>query len=472
MLTKEEILSKYKVKSLEDIKNINLWGCDLTNIDIISEMKNVEVVSLSLNKISTLKPFENLQHLKELYLRKNDISNIKEIDYLKKCINLKILWIEENPLCEKNPNYQKEIIKELPQIIKLDNKSVKDILNEEDKKIEEKEEEKKEEEKKEVEKKEEEKKEEEKKIEEEKKEEEEKKQENDLLNEMNNDLVNLKTTNLNKEVPVDKSIDNNLIQQILNQKNIDSTLIPNINPNHIPNLNTNINQIPDNTLVNNILKDIDTSSTFINKNKDKDNTLVNNILKDVDTSSTFINKNKDKDNTLVNNILKDVDTSQTMLNKKDGKDKELENILNDIDTSSIFNKELPSIIKEEEQYPKNLDTIEQIRNYFNAPIHQPQNKKYDINMSNTLFASNNKPPTPFDGRNPYRRPPSEEQYYYNNYINYRDQNRNKGNYYNRNYHFQNTHKIKAVLNLIEILSPTDLIHLRNDIIKRLRNQDY
>ena len=93
-------------------------------------------------------------------------------------------------------------------------------------------------------------------------------------------------------------------------------------------------------------------------------------------------------------------------------------------------------------------------------------------MSNTLFASNNKPPTPFDGRNPYRRPPSEEQYYYNNYINYRDQNRNKGNYYNRNYHFQNTHKIKAVLNLIEILSPTDLIHLRNDIIKRLRNQDY
>ena len=54
MLTKEEILSKYKVKSLEDIKNINLWGCDLTNIDIISEMKNVEVVSLSLNKISYL----------------------------------------------------------------------------------------------------------------------------------------------------------------------------------------------------------------------------------------------------------------------------------------------------------------------------------------------------------------------------------------------------------------------------------
>ena len=94
-----------------------------------------------------------------------------------------------------------------------------------------------------------------------------------------------------------------------------------------------------------------------------------------------------------------------------------------------------------------------------------------MNMSNTLFTSNNKPPTPFNGRNIYRRPPSEEQYY-NNFIDYRDQNRNKRNYDNRNYHYENTHKIKAVLNLIEILGPADLIHLRNDIIKRLKNQDY
>jgi Leucine-rich repeat (LRR) protein len=131
MLLKDDILSKCKVKSLDEVKNINLWGCDLNNIDIISEMKNLEVASLSLNKISSLKPFQNLHNLKELYLRKNNISDIKEIEYLKQCPNLKIVWIEENPLCQKDPNYQKEIIKELPQIIKLDNKKVKDILNEE-----------------------------------------------------------------------------------------------------------------------------------------------------------------------------------------------------------------------------------------------------------------------------------------------------------------------------------------------------
>ena len=40
-------------------------------------------------------------------------------------------------------------------------------------------------------------------------------------------------------------------------------------------------------------------------------------------------------------------------------------------------------------------------------------------MSNTLFISYNNSPIPFDGRNPYRRPPSEEQYY-NNFIDYRE----------------------------------------------------
>jgi hypothetical protein len=38
--------------------------------------------------------------------------------------------------------------------------------------------------------------------------------------------------------------------------------------------------------------------------------------------------------------------------------------------------------------------------------------------------------------------------------------------------YMNTQKMKAVLNLIEILEPTDLLHLRNDIIKRIKNENY
>ena len=82
MLTKEVVLSKCHVESLSDVKKLTLWGSDLENIDIISELTNLEIASLSINKISSLKPFENCANLKELYLRKNNISNIEEIAYL------------------------------------------------------------------------------------------------------------------------------------------------------------------------------------------------------------------------------------------------------------------------------------------------------------------------------------------------------------------------------------------------------
>ena len=122
MLTKEEILAKYNINSLLDVKNINCWGSDLNNIDIINEMKNVRIISLSLNKINSLKPFENLENLEELYLRKNEITDINEINYLKNCKNLKILWLEENPICDVE-NYRKKVINTLPFLIKLDNVS-------------------------------------------------------------------------------------------------------------------------------------------------------------------------------------------------------------------------------------------------------------------------------------------------------------------------------------------------------------
>ena len=118
-LSRELIIQKIRSDRLENIKNLNLWGTNLEDVSLLKEMPNLEIVSLSVNKIRTLKPFSFLPKLRELYLRKNMIADLNEIKYLIDNNNLKILWLSENPICE-NPNYRNIIISVLPQIIKLD----------------------------------------------------------------------------------------------------------------------------------------------------------------------------------------------------------------------------------------------------------------------------------------------------------------------------------------------------------------
>lgn len=118
-LTPEYIRLRTKCEKLEGIKNLNLWGCDLEDISIIRDLPNLEVVSLSINKIKTLKDFANLRYLRELYIRKNMVSELDDVNYLKKCNNLRTLWLNENPLAESK-NYRAFVIKTLPQIVKLD----------------------------------------------------------------------------------------------------------------------------------------------------------------------------------------------------------------------------------------------------------------------------------------------------------------------------------------------------------------
>lgn len=120
MLTQETILNKCNTKSLADVKNLNLWGSDIENIDILAQCPSLEKVSLSVNKISTLAPFQNLSHLQELYLRNNSISNIEDINFLKGCKNLKVLWLAENPISDIE-GYRNKVIDMLPQLTKLDN---------------------------------------------------------------------------------------------------------------------------------------------------------------------------------------------------------------------------------------------------------------------------------------------------------------------------------------------------------------
>jgi Leucine-rich repeat (LRR) protein len=111
---------KTKTNRIESIKNLNLWGNDLDDISIVKQMNLLEVLSLSVNHISTLKDVQHCYSLKELYLRKNLISNINEVRYLCNLNKLRTLWLGENPIADY-PKYRQIVICLLPQITKLDN---------------------------------------------------------------------------------------------------------------------------------------------------------------------------------------------------------------------------------------------------------------------------------------------------------------------------------------------------------------
>ncbi|KAJ3249332.1 hypothetical protein HDU77_007780 [Chytriomyces hyalinus] len=133
ILTESLILSKAKGFSrtaastdLSQIQSINLWGQNLIDVSCLERLVNLRVVSLPVNKISDLSVFATLPHLSELYLRKNEISDPRQLLHLTRLHHLTHLWISENPVCLKIPNYRLSMIRIFPQLSKLDDQPVTD----------------------------------------------------------------------------------------------------------------------------------------------------------------------------------------------------------------------------------------------------------------------------------------------------------------------------------------------------------
>lgn len=118
-----EMIIKQRIRScvtdIEKIEQINLTGRDLEDISILRRMKNVEILSLSFNKITSLVDFQFCENLRELYLRRNNIKDLSEIYYLKGLPNLKKLMLSENP-CADDPMYRQTIITNLENLETLD----------------------------------------------------------------------------------------------------------------------------------------------------------------------------------------------------------------------------------------------------------------------------------------------------------------------------------------------------------------
>lgn len=125
VLTEKLILSKSKAASLAEVHNVNHWGGQFSDISIIAKLPNVDTISLSVNEIASLSTFSHCPKLRELYLRKNKIADLRELFALKDLKSLRVLWLSENPITN-DPDYRDFAIAVLPQLTKLDEVDVTD----------------------------------------------------------------------------------------------------------------------------------------------------------------------------------------------------------------------------------------------------------------------------------------------------------------------------------------------------------
>ncbi|XP_020791768.1 cilia and flagella associated protein 410 [Boleophthalmus pectinirostris] len=124
-LSRKLVLAKAKASDLDSVKKLNCWGCNLTDISIFTLMSNIEVLTLSVNSITSLAPLASCLNLCELYLRRNMISSLSELSHLRLLGRLKVLWLAENPCCGTDPNkYRLTVLRCLPRLQKLDNQVV------------------------------------------------------------------------------------------------------------------------------------------------------------------------------------------------------------------------------------------------------------------------------------------------------------------------------------------------------------
>ncbi|XP_066584057.1 cilia- and flagella-associated protein 410-like isoform X4 [Prorops nasuta] len=122
-LTEEMVVARTRMSDFSTVKKLNCWGTELTDVSILRKMKNVELLSFSVNNIETLADFQHCLCLQDLFVRKNNIKDLNEVCYLQGLPNLRNLWLGENPCAEKE-GYRLAVIRALPNLEKLDDKKV------------------------------------------------------------------------------------------------------------------------------------------------------------------------------------------------------------------------------------------------------------------------------------------------------------------------------------------------------------
>ncbi|KAI0215338.1 cilia and flagella associated protein 410 [Lamellibrachia satsuma] len=122
-LSENLVLARSRASDLENVRKLNCWGSSLNDVSILRRMPNIQVVSLSVNEITSLADFVCCINLEELYIRKNNILDLSEICHLRKLPKLRNLWLADNP-CATGDLYRLTVLRTLPNLQKLDNVAV------------------------------------------------------------------------------------------------------------------------------------------------------------------------------------------------------------------------------------------------------------------------------------------------------------------------------------------------------------
>ncbi len=56
-------MARTRVSDMAHVKKLNCWGADLTDISVLRQLRNVEVLSLSVNNITTLADIKDCVNL-------------------------------------------------------------------------------------------------------------------------------------------------------------------------------------------------------------------------------------------------------------------------------------------------------------------------------------------------------------------------------------------------------------------------
>lgn len=81
----ERLLEACGASSLDQVRSVNFWAKKLTSKQVqqtVGQCANLEVASLSINEVDSLKAFKGNTQLQELFLRKNNVADIREVGHL------------------------------------------------------------------------------------------------------------------------------------------------------------------------------------------------------------------------------------------------------------------------------------------------------------------------------------------------------------------------------------------------------